>query len=47
MRSGVVKNDLHSTNSHSYSEAIFKCPPARDFLRPEARGLDRQTLRTF
>ena len=48
MRNDVVKSDIHSTDSHGYSEAIFAIAYLLGFsYAPRIKNLKRQTLYTF
>ena len=48
MRNDVIKSDIHSTDSHGYSEAIFAAAHLLGIsYAPRLKGLDRQTLYTF
>ena len=48
MRNDVVKSDLHSTDSHGYSEAIFAVAHLLGIsYAPRLKSLDRQTLYIF
>ena len=48
MRNDVVKSDIHSTNSHGYSEAIFATAHLLGIsYAPRLKSLDQQTLYTF
>jgi TnpA family transposase len=48
MRNDVVKSDIHSTDSHGYSEAIFAAAHLLGIsYAPRLKGLDRQILYTF
>ena len=48
MRNDVVKSEIHSTDSHGYSEAIFATAHLLGISdAPRLKSLDRQTLYTF
>jgi len=48
MRNDVVKSDIHSTDSHGYSEAIFAITHLLGFsYAPRIKNLKKQTLYTF
>lgn len=48
MRNDVVKSDLHSTDSHGYSEAIFAVAHLLGIsYAPRLKSLDQQTLYIF
>lgn len=48
MHNDVVKSDIHSTDTHGYSEAIFGLTHLLDFsFAPRIKGLGKQTLYIF
>ena len=48
MRNDVVKSDIHSTDTHGYTEAIFGLTHLLGFsFAPRIKGLGRQTLYIF
>ncbi len=48
MRNDVVKSDIHSTDTHGYSEAIFAVTHLLSFsYAPRIKNLKKQTLYTF
>jgi TnpA family transposase len=48
MRNDVVKSDIHSTDTHGYSEAIFAVTYLLGFsYAPRIKNLKKQTLYTF
>ena len=48
MRNDVVKSDIHSTDTHGYTEAIFGLTHLLNFsFAPRIKGLGKQTLYIF
>jgi TnpA family transposase len=48
MRNDVVKSDIHSTDTHGYTEAIFGLTHLLGFsFAPRIKGLNHQTLYLF
>ena len=48
MRNDVVKSDIHSTDTHGYSEAVFAVTHLLGFsYAPRIKNLKKQTLYTF
>ncbi len=48
MHNGVVKSDVHSTDTHGYTEAVFGLPYLLGFsFAQRIKGVGRQTLHIF
>lgn len=48
MHNDVVKSDIHSTDTHGYTEAVFGITHLLGFsFAPRIKGIDKQTLYIF